>query len=178
MARKAVGSAPAARLPCWCLRRGRACRAWARRSGAAPRRGAQGTKGTTWGPGGGYTPSGRAQPRADSKSARAHAPCGDHDHLGVSVRPRKPPARAHGACRPPHPVLVVMLIKNSRNKILAHCDPHVFIDHVDSYKYIQDGEIVVPVQVFLFCHAWLPVALGHWQFQETPIKNLEGKPLF
>jgi hypothetical protein len=94
-----------ARLPCWCLRRGRACRAWARRSGAAPRLGAQGSKGTTW-----HTPSGRAQPRADSKSARAHAPCDDHDHLSVSVRPRKPTARAHGACRPPHPVLVVMLM--------------------------------------------------------------------
>ena len=89
---------PAARLPCWCLRRGRACRAWARRPGAAPRpgdhRGHTLFMGTWW-------PSGRAQPRADSKSARAHEPYGDHDHLGVSVRPWKPPARAHGACRPP-----------------------------------------------------------------------------
>ena len=50
------------------------------------------------------TPSGRAQPLAARKIARAHASCCDHDHLGVSVRPRKPPARAHGACRPsPNP---------------------------------------------------------------------------
>jgi hypothetical protein len=33
---------PVARLPCWCLRRGRACRAWARRLGAASRPRAQG----------------------------------------------------------------------------------------------------------------------------------------
>ena len=52
------------------------------------------------------TPSGRAQPRAASKIARAHGPCGDHEHLGVPVRPRKPPARAHGACRlSPNPAL-------------------------------------------------------------------------
>jgi len=35
-------SLPVARLPCWCLRRGRTCRAWARRPVAAPRPRAQG----------------------------------------------------------------------------------------------------------------------------------------
>jgi len=51
----------------------------------------------TGGPGGGYSPSGRAQPRADSKSRRARAPCGTRAPLGGSICPRKPPARAHGA---------------------------------------------------------------------------------
>ena len=94
---------PVARLPCWFLRRGRACRAWLRRSGSAPLPGAHGHDvGTWWW----NAPSGRAQPRAASKIARAHGPCGDHEHLGVPVRPRKPPARAHGACRPsPNPTL-------------------------------------------------------------------------
>ena len=41
-ARKAAGEhrhapSPVTRFPCWCLRRGRAYRAWARRPGAAPR---------------------------------------------------------------------------------------------------------------------------------------------
>ena len=51
---------------------------------------------TTWGPGGGTHRRGERN--------RARRACGDNghlgDHLGVSVRPRKPPARAHGACRP------------------------------------------------------------------------------
>ena len=87
---------PVARLPCWFLRRGRACRAWVRRSGPTPLPGAHGhdVEDLWW-----NTPSGRAQRRAASKIARAHASYGDHDHLGVSVRLRKPPARAYGAIR-------------------------------------------------------------------------------
>ena len=54
---------------------------------------------TTWGPGGGTHRRGERN-RARPANSRAHAPCGDHGNLGVSVRPRKPPARAHGAFRP------------------------------------------------------------------------------
>ena len=71
----------------------------------------------TGGPGGGYSPSGRAQPRADSRSARARAPCGTRGPRGGSICPRKPPARAHGAAgRGLVPPSILLFTKFRRKK--------------------------------------------------------------
>jgi hypothetical protein len=71
---------------------------------------------------------------------------------------------------------------HGRRGIVVGSDRKGFLEILCIYlsmkKYIQDREIMVPVQAFWFSLAGLPVALGHWQSQQSPSKSLHRKSLF